>query len=71
MNRLTPDIDGISNNDRYVFFLQIWFTTHCRLLFKDNCEQANFSQQIFKINEDSHLGQELLKKEQVKKDDNM
>ena len=69
MNRLTPDVDGISNDDRYVFFIQIWFTTYARLLIKDNCEQANFSQQIFNINEDSHLGQELLKKEQVKSGD--
>ena len=71
MNQMTPEVDGVSADDRYVFFIQIWFTTHNRLLIKDNCETVAFTREIHTILQDSHLGKELLKKEQVKKGDNM
>ena len=32
MNQMTPGVDGVSADDRLVFFIQIWFTTHNRLL---------------------------------------
>ena len=69
MNQMTPEVDGVSVDDRYVFFIQIWFTTHNRLLILDNCEAVSFSCKINTILQDSHLGKELLKKEQVKKSD--
>ena len=32
MNQMTPEFDGVSADDRLVFFIQIWFPTHNRLL---------------------------------------
>lgn len=63
INQLTPEVEGISNEDRLVFFIKIWMPHFSSLLIEDNSKAVNFSQQIYTIQEDSHLGKELLKKE--------
>ena len=66
LSQITPEVEGISPDDYSVFFMQIWFPTWCRLLIKDYSHGS--SHQTYEIWEDSHLGQELLKEKQVKKE---
>ena len=67
-SQLTPDVDGTSLIDFITVFYKAFWPTWNRLLFSDYSE--SLSHQVYTIQHDSHLGKELVKKKQVKKDEN-
>lgn len=62
--QITPDVDGISLEDCHVFLLKVFYPTWVSQMIKDQSKKS--THKIFKIEHDSHLGKELLKKSQVK-----
>ena len=63
-SQLSAEKEGVTFSDCFMSYIKLFLPIWLKLFIRDNCEIS--SHQIYKIDSKSHLGRELLKKEQVK-----